>query len=502
MVFNLDELFVKLKFDVPNTDTEKISNFTSKVTALSTSFMAVRQFAGDAVRGINAVIQAVGDDSARLQSFNKQTGLSIDKLNEWRVAMYMGDPTQGWDKTIDNVQAAFQNLQKILIGAGDSSAFATLGISIFGTNGKLRDTYSIMMDLANVVAKGNVPLGIMIDRLQKAGFSSQSISGFKYMVEHYDEVKKYKDILFVSPENTKKITEVVASFGLLDKAWSKLWGDVLAADAPAIVDIVHDLVWVIADIDKALRPIGKFLQENKWAAELLLGALGGTALLGAISGWIKLINILKQTAITLGIVKVAAQATAAATGAEVAGGAAQATAAATGAGVAVTTGAEVAGGAALGSLAIPGVGEIIAFLGVIITTGALAYEVAKNQKVIMEDIKGSFDWLKDNFNNAGKEISSGKIIPDAIHLFKNLITPHDVNHQVNVNPIAPINLPKTLPVQTTQPTNVPANLTQTNHINITSHQPIEETKRVARETFNEGMKQVATNAYYLMPRSR
>jgi hypothetical protein len=225
----IGELFVKLGFEA---NTPAVVNFSEKITALSTGFLALRQILQDVT---NAVSQFVGETISgvvALTNFNQQTGLMAENLQKLQVAGQLSDLTLSAEQITSSIQALQQSLTQIRLGGGNIAPFQLLGISALDT-----DPFEVIDQLREKI-KG-LDSAVAVNLIQQMGLSPQFINLLRLS---RDEFKALSDEPFLGAGQRQEVLKLGTTLTALQIKLKVLSDQLNARLAPIFLKIIKPLV--------------------------------------------------------------------------------------------------------------------------------------------------------------------------------------------------------------------------------------------------------------------
>ena len=203
--------------DKLNKTVKKTDDLVSAAAKAAAKFLAT--FA--AVTGIAKLINEVQKLNEELYHLEKNLGMSSRTISNWQNASAaMGGSADGMTSSVKSLNMAMNDF--VMFGDTSLMQFTNqLGVSLVDTNGKLRDTDKVMLDLADSFSK--------MDREQ--AFSVASKMGidegtFNTLVQGREEMEKmleYQNKIYKSSEEELKASrELAKNRALLGTHWESL----------------------------------------------------------------------------------------------------------------------------------------------------------------------------------------------------------------------------------------------------------------------------------------
>lgn len=242
-------------------DTDKVVSAVTGTIAKWFSILAV----GTGVLRMIDQVQKLNDELYHLE---KNLGMSSNTIKNWQgAASAMGGSADGMTNTIKGLNKSMNDF----VVRGDTSILQftnALGVSIVDTNGKLKDTDKVMLDLADSFSK--------MDREQ--AFSIASDMGidegtFNTLVQGRKEMEKmldYQSKMYKSTEEELKASRQLAqNRALLGSQWESL--KTMMANA---------LIPLFVKLSEVALGIFEYLQDNQQSVQAVFKGI--SFVIGAI----------------------------------------------------------------------------------------------------------------------------------------------------------------------------------------------------------------------------
>ncbi len=212
------------------------------------------------VLGLKAAIIATGASFAymanetfkgvqALENFERATGLSINKLQEYqRVAELSGTGLSG-DAVAGQVQALQQNLTDLKFGGGNTAAFRLLGIDVSG-----KEAFEVMNEMRGAIA--GLSDAEATNLIGKAGFSPEMLKILRMSNKEFDKMGKGN---FMSAKGRKDVIEMgkaMAKVSIIFKEWKDQIVALLAGP-------VSNFLGMVADMMEGLNALGSAIYKIK-----------------------------------------------------------------------------------------------------------------------------------------------------------------------------------------------------------------------------------------------
>jgi len=130
----LGSLFVRIGFVA---EQDKLVKFNSSVTALSTSFMAVRQVIEDAYASMVKFMQSSIDTAKQLGRLNKEFGLDTGGTQKWQIAYQLANIGLSAQDAISDIDAFQKRLEDVTYNESNAKGFNFFGFSAYETKDAL-----------------------------------------------------------------------------------------------------------------------------------------------------------------------------------------------------------------------------------------------------------------------------------------------------------------------------------------------------------------------------
>jgi len=206
---------------------DAFSNVMSMKTAIIASAASFAYFANETFKSVQA-----------LENFNRATGLSINKLQEYqRVASLSGVGLEA-EQVASQIQALQQNLTDLKFGGGNTQAFRLLGIDVSG-----KDSFQVMNEMRDAI-KG-LSDAEATNIIGKAGFSPEMLKILRMSNAEFEKMGKGA---FLSPKGRKDVMEMgkaMAKISVIFKEWKDQIVALLAGPVRNFLSMVGDMMDLI-----------------------------------------------------------------------------------------------------------------------------------------------------------------------------------------------------------------------------------------------------------------
>lgn len=202
-------------------DEKKINSFQGSMKQLTKELAVLQSAFIGASYALDKFISATARDVVNLDNFNKQTGLSIDKLNEWKKAATLSNLNLGEEQVLENIKSLQQNISQIKLGGGDISGFSILGIN------PNSDAFNVLEQLR--IKLKNIDNATAVNLIQRLGLSPEFLNVLRLSNE---EFKKLSQGTFLSAKNRNDILKVAQAIKMLKTGFKELKDLSIAKLAP------------------------------------------------------------------------------------------------------------------------------------------------------------------------------------------------------------------------------------------------------------------------------
>lgn len=176
----LGELFIQLGIQAEATQAIK---FNTAITAVSTSFLALKQAANLAIETLERFVTETVRGTLALENFNKQTDLSVASLQKWQVAGKLSNTALSFEQIAASVQTLQNNLTEIQLGKGNINPFAMLEINTLGKN-----AFQVLDDVRDRIKGLNSAIATNI--IQEMGLSPEFINILRLSDQEFAKINE------------------------------------------------------------------------------------------------------------------------------------------------------------------------------------------------------------------------------------------------------------------------------------------------------------------------
>lgn len=220
---NVGELFLKLGFKV---DDGPLRGFDSQVTNVRNNLFGVKEYALAAGYAVGQFIQNTVQGTADMKSFNDQTGLSLELLQDYQnvgVSLNRNLSRESILNSIKNLQNLITSIQRF--GQGDRMGFTAFGVDVMTT-----DAYQTLDRIRETISQYDRPTAVNL--LGRLGLDPNFISLLEMTNEEFAQLSNNLRLTADQSDNVdrlgKEIDRTVLQF--------QHWKDVMTAEwAPAMI---------------------------------------------------------------------------------------------------------------------------------------------------------------------------------------------------------------------------------------------------------------------------
>ena len=259
---SIGELFIELGVKA---DTGTLKNVQSQVKGLRTNLLLVgAAFTGaivDLDRFVNSALKGV----VALQNLNNQTGLSIEKLQNFQQAGQLSNLALSADQIAQSIGSLQKNLAQIKIGQGDIAPFQLLGIDPTS-----QDAFGVIDQLRESI-KGIDP-AIATNLVSQLGLSPEFINILKLSRKEFELLSENT---FLNPKQRANIDKLGTSIKAVSLRFKALKDQSIAKLAPQLTEITQEFFkWLKDNGDKIVQTISSIAKGIAKFAEGIGRAVG------------------------------------------------------------------------------------------------------------------------------------------------------------------------------------------------------------------------------------
>lgn len=270
---SIGELFIELGIKA---DTNKVNKVDQSFKSLRKNLLLTAAAFTGAIIGLDRFINSALKGVVALQNINIQTGLSIDKLQQFQQAGQLSNLALSADQIAQSIGNVQKNIAKIRIGQGDIAPFQLLGVDVAG-----QDAFGVINQLRESI-KGLDP-AIATNLISAIGLSPEFINILKLSRKEFEALSENT---FLNPKQRADIDKAGTSIKALTLRFKALKDQAVAKIAPELDKLVQKFFkWlkdngdrIINTISGIARAFAKFAQAIGNAFDLV------TRFIGSISG--------------------------------------------------------------------------------------------------------------------------------------------------------------------------------------------------------------------------
>jgi len=249
---------------------KKIGDFGSKLSNAGTKFAPISGAAAAAGAALVTTAVKAGQAADDLNTMAKVTGLSTDTLQRFQLA------SEVIDVSMETLTGSLRKVTKNM-GAADGGnkkaieSFDKLGVSIYDSQGNLRDNEDVMNDSINALAKMSNETERDAAAMDIFGKSAQDLNplilgGADALKTLGDEAAKRG--LIIPQEELDRVNEFNDELDMLKAEGSASLNQLGASVGEALLPMLKELAGIIRTVAEAFRNM------SPTTAKLILGVLG------------------------------------------------------------------------------------------------------------------------------------------------------------------------------------------------------------------------------------
>jgi hypothetical protein len=223
---SIGELFIELGV---KTDTAAINKVGDGVKKLRTNLLLTAGAFTGAIAGLDRFVNSALKGVVALQNMNAQTGLSIEKLQQFQQAGQLSNLALSADQIAQSIGNVQKNLAQIKIGQGNIAPFQLLGIDVAGA-----DAFDVIDQLRDSI-KGIDP-AIATNLVSQLGLTPDFINILKLSRKEFEALGKNT---FLNKRQRADIDKVGTSIKALTLRFKALKDQAVAKIAPQLNDLVQ-----------------------------------------------------------------------------------------------------------------------------------------------------------------------------------------------------------------------------------------------------------------------
>lgn len=258
------------------------------VAQVSRGLSALGGVAGPVAGGVIAVATAIVSTTVALDkmamslaknnqlyiNFNRQTGLSIDKLNTWAGAAALSDMNLDVQQISSGIQSLQSRLAEIRLTGQGAAEFQMLGISPWN-----KDAFDVLEQLRGRL--GNMDPMLATNFVQKLGLSPEFVTLLRMSGEEFEKLARYSRQFQLSIEDQRALNKYGIEFKKLSMQWKYFGDQVLLKSMPVLFKVSEALtnfavqysnmyraMWKLnvmryfwESLGTILKPVGSLLRE-------------------------------------------------------------------------------------------------------------------------------------------------------------------------------------------------------------------------------------------------
>lgn len=219
------ELFVDLTFKSDNA-VATIGNMITKVGLLEFGLSRIK-------RGFENVFGETLKTGVELRNFNAQTDFSVEKMQRWKAIAEQNNVA--FDSLIGAFKTLQQNRAEMLVGGGNASPYAMLGID------PRQDPLKVFDQIREKISV--LDKGLQRWYLGQFGLSEDLLTIFSLS---NDELNNYNSKLALNAEEIKDLTKLNQEWKGLTQDLGMAWDKILAASSEKLTGFFSDLRDIIS----------------------------------------------------------------------------------------------------------------------------------------------------------------------------------------------------------------------------------------------------------------
>ena len=240
---SIGELFIELGIKA---DTQTINKVGAGIKGLRTNLLLVTAAFSGAVLGLDRFVNSALKGVVSLQNLNAQTGLSIEKLQQFQQAGQLSNLALSADQIAQSIANVQKNIAEIKIGRGDISPFQLLGVDVTG-----QDAFGVIEQLRDSI-QGLDP-AIATNLISQIGLTPDFINLLKLSRKEFEALGENT---FLNPRQRADIDKVGTSIKALTLRFKALKDQAIAKIAPELNELVQKFFkWLKDNGDKIVRVI-------------------------------------------------------------------------------------------------------------------------------------------------------------------------------------------------------------------------------------------------------
>jgi len=230
------DLFIELGIE----GQERLKGLGAGLRKMTKATLGVATAVGIMDFGLQKMIQTTLNSVVGLENFNKQTGISVDKLNAWKQAGQLSNLNLGEEQVLNNIQNLQDQITNIALGrGGNAGAFQMLGIDLSS-----KDAFNVLEQVRTQIKGLSDPIAVNL--IKNLGLSPDMLNVLRLSNVEFNKLSKND---FLSGRQRKDILKMGTAMKGLKLRVNSLKDQLIAKLAPAL--------------EKSIIGFGKWLKNNK-----------------------------------------------------------------------------------------------------------------------------------------------------------------------------------------------------------------------------------------------
>jgi hypothetical protein len=267
---SIGELFIELGVKA---DTQQINKVDAGVKSLRSNLLLVSAAFTGAVVALDRFVNSALKGVVSLQNLNAQTGLSIQKLQQFQQAGQLSNLALSADQIAQSIGNVQKNIAAIRIGQGDIAPFQLLGVDVDG-----QDAFGVIEQLRGAI-QGLDP-ATATNLISQIGLSPDFINLLRLSRKEFELLSENT---FLNPKQRADIDKAGTSMKALQLRFKALKDQAVAKIAPELTKLVQQFFKWMKDNGKAIieviagmaRGFAKFAQAIGNAFSLVTQFIDG-----------------------------------------------------------------------------------------------------------------------------------------------------------------------------------------------------------------------------------
>jgi hypothetical protein len=232
---SIADLFITLGVKA---DTKALNNVGSAIKGLRTNALLLAGAFTGAVFSLDRFVNSALSGVVALQNINAQTGLSIEKLQQFQQAGQLSNLALSADQIAQSIGNVQKNLSLLKIGQGNIAPFQLLGVDVRG-----QDAFGVIEQLRDSIQ--GIDPALATNLISQIGLSPDFINLLKLSREEFEALGEN---VFLSGKQRGDIDKVGTSIKALSLRLKALKDQAVAKLAP--------------ELDKLVKQFFKWLKDN------------------------------------------------------------------------------------------------------------------------------------------------------------------------------------------------------------------------------------------------